>query len=68
MEGNPKWLVKLALKLELFEIFDALTRCLNLRETYKSNKMMAIWLTDLDCNHANSCNHIQRAPQDAIVE
>jgi hypothetical protein len=32
MEGNPKRLAKLALKLKLLEIFDALTRSLDLKE------------------------------------
>jgi hypothetical protein len=32
VEGNPKWFVELALKLELLKVFDALPRSLDLRE------------------------------------
>jgi hypothetical protein len=32
VEGDPKWLVELALKLELLKILDALSRSLNLKK------------------------------------
>jgi hypothetical protein len=67
VEGDPERLVELALKLELLKILDALSRSQNLKRNKDCLKIMEMQLTDLDCNHANSCNYIQGPPKDAIV-
>jgi hypothetical protein len=67
VEGDPEQTVELVLKLELLKILDALSRSLNLKRNKDRLKIMEMQLTDLDCDCANGCNHIQGPPEDAIV-
>jgi hypothetical protein len=58
VEGNFQQLINLALNLQFFEIFDALSQGLNLFKTISRELELCV-VTHLDCNSSNGCNNIK---------